>query len=88
MNAISILSDKIMDEKVLLSEENSVSDNFAMVEKMLIFMKQIDEIYKSLNITTATMELEKLGTNTARDISNDNPAIQDLLEVLRKSLGA
>lgn len=85
MQSISILSEKILDPKELLSDETSYSDKFIIVEKLFQYMAQLEEIYSKVKIKDSDMKLDKIQQSQGGIDTKDDKVV-NFLEELKNSI--
>lgn len=84
MTTIAMISKQIFDPSYILSESLTFADKMIVIEKLMMFMQQMNEIYKEVKVDQATELLEKLGEKNTDKLSIDDPKIKDLLELIAK----
>lgn len=86
--SIMILTDSILNANFLLSNSVSYADKFAIIEKLLDFIKSVEEIYSNVKINASDLELERIADSSEATgaISNTSPEVKNFLEHLKNSI--
>lgn len=86
LNAIVLLSSQILNPDYLLSESMSYEGKLAIVRELYSFMKDMNQIYKEVEVENAELKIEKLAEDNSGEDKLADPNVLNFLEGLTKSL--
>lgn len=86
LNAIVLLSSQILNPDYLLSESMSYEGKLAIVRELYSFMKDMNQIYKEVEIDNSELKIQKLAEEDSREDKLTDPDVLNFLENLTKSL--
>lgn len=80
---LALIIDTILDPNKLFNSELSTADMFLVVEKLLVYIDQLEEMKKDIVIPGADLELKKLAEEQG-DSSIDSQINQEMVEEFMK----
>lgn len=87
---LTLIIDTILDPNKLFNSELSAADLFLVVEKLMSFINQLDDMKKEILIPGADLELKKLAEEKG-DASLDSPenreAVEEFMKLFRQDYG-
>jgi hypothetical protein len=86
LNAIVLLSSQILNPDYLLSESMSYEGKLAIVRELYSFMKDMNQIYKEVEIENSELKIQKLAEEDSSEDKLTDPDVLNFLESLTKSL--
>ena len=81
---IAMISKQIFDPSYILSESLTFADKMIVIEKLMMFMKQMNEIYAEVKVEHTERILENMSDNKTNTYNLDDPKIKDILEAVAK----
>lgn len=82
LNAVTIISSKLLDPKFLLSNSMSYQDMLVMMRELFTYMQSLDEIYERIKVKDASVKLRKLSEETEDTSSIENEDVRNFLNIL------
>lgn len=86
IKAVTILGEQIFDTKALLNTSYSMEDKYLMMEKMFLYMKNMEEINATININASDIQLQRIkDTTTAKIEDQDTEQVKKFLEQFKNA---
>lgn len=82
MNAVTVISSKLLDPKFLTSNSMPYSDMLIMMRELFTYMQSLDEIYERIKVKDSDVRLRKIAEETEEDNQMNNDDVRDFLNLL------
>lgn len=86
LNAISQLSQQILDPKFITSNSMTYSEKLILMRELFQYINSLNEIYKEVNIEDSDIKLKKLSEDSHEDSDLNDPSVQEFLQSLSNSV--
>lgn len=86
LNAITLLSEQILNPQYLLSESMSYESKLIIVKQLYEFMNSLNEIYEKVNVSDVDLKLGKLSEEVESDNELGDPKVKEFLDNLARSI--